>query len=357
MSDKTAQQVVHHYFIHAHSPVHVGIGEGLGAINLPITREAATEYPYLPGSSVKGILREAAEQLGTLGARSIHSAFGPPKEHAGDARGGLVISDASLLCLPVRSLVGVFAWMTCPFILRRLARDARETGLSDSEMVQAIGRLDASLRSAARDEEAKARGEARAPGVRVTPESLLVARGGQDRGRRVLFVEDLSLSEEEHWRTDSDLQTLGRWLAAQIWPKDDDAGRDFLERLLLVPDDIFSYFHRHATEVRSRVHIDASRGTAADSGPWTEEYLPAETLLFGVVIGRATVYVNREKKLAGGSSGAGEAPVIPEELEVTERRPGEALETLASVLAKEPVLRVGGKSTGGSGRVRIRVSM
>jgi len=114
------------YFLHAATPLHAGVGEGVGAINLPTARERVTKYPFMPGSSVKGVLRECAElKLGGDKADAVVVAFGPPSQNAADSRGGLVFTDASLLCLPVRSLLGTFAWVTCPFALRRFARDAR----------------------------------------------------------------------------------------------------------------------------------------------------------------------------------------------------------------------------------------
>ncbi|TMQ11910.1 MAG: hypothetical protein E6J90_33420, partial [Deltaproteobacteria bacterium] len=85
------------YFIHATSPLHAGVGTGLDAINLPTARERWTGYPFLPGSSVKGVLREVAERLHeskALTQKEVFGAFGPSTDYAGDARGGLVFSDA-----------------------------------------------------------------------------------------------------------------------------------------------------------------------------------------------------------------------------------------------------------------------
>ena len=45
-------------FTHALSPLHAGTGQGIGVIDLPIAREKATGIPYLPGSSLKGTLRD-----------------------------------------------------------------------------------------------------------------------------------------------------------------------------------------------------------------------------------------------------------------------------------------------------------
>ena len=48
-------------FLHALSPLHAGTGQGAGAIDLPVAREKATGLPYLPGSSLKGVLRDACK--------------------------------------------------------------------------------------------------------------------------------------------------------------------------------------------------------------------------------------------------------------------------------------------------------
>ena len=61
-------------FLRALSPLHAGTGQGIGAIDLPIAREKATGIPYLPGSSLKGVLRDRAsawdrDTLFVFGAR------------------------------------------------------------------------------------------------------------------------------------------------------------------------------------------------------------------------------------------------------------------------------------------------
>jgi len=43
--------------------VHPGAGSSGGAIDLPVAREAATGYPFIAGSSLKGALRECARQV------------------------------------------------------------------------------------------------------------------------------------------------------------------------------------------------------------------------------------------------------------------------------------------------------
>ncbi|WP_461831649.1 RAMP superfamily CRISPR-associated protein, partial [Aquifex sp.] len=45
------------YFLKVLTPLHIGIGTSLGYIDLPIYREAHTDFPAIPSSSIKGVLR------------------------------------------------------------------------------------------------------------------------------------------------------------------------------------------------------------------------------------------------------------------------------------------------------------
>ena len=44
-------------FIHALTGLHPGSGTALGVVDLPVQRERHTQWPVIPGSSLKGILR------------------------------------------------------------------------------------------------------------------------------------------------------------------------------------------------------------------------------------------------------------------------------------------------------------
>src|SRR6266540_173056 len=111
------------YWLHALTPLHVGAGFGLGFIDLPIMREKITNWPIVPGSAVKGVLSShfgADRDRETTPA--LKAAFGTGGEENANA-GSLVFADARLVCMPVRSLYGTFAWVTSPLALERLQRD------------------------------------------------------------------------------------------------------------------------------------------------------------------------------------------------------------------------------------------
>ena len=117
------------FWIHALTPLHVGAGRGVGYIDLPILREKVTNLPLVPGSAIKGVFadKHSATDEKRQSDPIFRAAFGisDPRggAEAGANSGSLVFSDARLVCLPVRSLYGTFAWCTSPLILQRLHRD------------------------------------------------------------------------------------------------------------------------------------------------------------------------------------------------------------------------------------------
>ena len=305
------------FFLHALTPLHAGTGEGVGLVNLPTARERATGLPFLPGSLVKGVLRQAARDA-HLDREEIISAFGPETENAAEHRGALVLSDASLLALPVRSHFGGFAWVTSPLLLRRLARDAREAG-RDLKVKQALKAF-----AEAVGDGGPAGAGAQEIGLAGTSTQIAAPADKNsetsDEGRRA-YLDELVLRLEASEAVDALAQAVGEHV-----PGGEGFAEYFAQHLAVLDDTLLAFLAATALEIRSRVRIDHDRGTAADSGPWTEEHLPAETVLSGVAIGRK------------GRRGVTAA---------------DALETLAKVATRETVLRFGGKSTAGMGRARL----
>ena len=101
------------------SALHLGTGQGVGVVDLPIARAKATNLPIIPGSSLKGVMRD--ELKTQIDDRDINILFGKDKD--ADHAGALAFGDANLLILPIRSFAGTVAYATCPFILRQYKRD------------------------------------------------------------------------------------------------------------------------------------------------------------------------------------------------------------------------------------------
>src|SRR6266566_222789 len=96
-------------FVHALTPLHAGIGQGAGVIDLTIAREKATGLPFLPGSSLKGALRALC-----VDETKCKQIFGPNpagSDPNSDYASSIQFSDQRLLLLPIRSLAGTFAWV------------------------------------------------------------------------------------------------------------------------------------------------------------------------------------------------------------------------------------------------------
>lgn len=84
------------YFVHCLTPVHIGSGQGVGLVDMPIMRERITEWPLLPGTSVKGVKREHFRQTKDKEMQWVNAAFGkaPGDQEGKDGNAGaLVISD------------------------------------------------------------------------------------------------------------------------------------------------------------------------------------------------------------------------------------------------------------------------
>ncbi len=114
------------FLLHALSPLHASTGHAAHIIDLPIARMKATRIPFVPGSSIKGILRDARRGDDQDKTEAVFGPWDDPAAHAG----ALVVGDARLLALPVRSFRGTFAWVTSPLLLTLAKRDLEGLGAS-----------------------------------------------------------------------------------------------------------------------------------------------------------------------------------------------------------------------------------
>ena len=247
-------------FLHALTGVHPGGGTALGAVDLPVQRERHTQWPMIAGSSLKGVLRDACRQ--SLDDRNLlHAAFGPEPGNASDFAGALSFTDARLLAFPVRSLCGVFAWVTCPAVLVRFARDAK--------LLAEIGI------------------------VPPVPPEVRLGEAKCPAKTELLIDTDKLLLEEFEFRRSGDDGGISTYLADNAVA--DEATADRLRRSLVVlSDDDFTHFARHATEVIARIGLDYETKTARGKALFYEEFLPPETLFYAIVF--ATSSRNREVK-------------------------------------------------------------
>ncbi len=243
------------YFIHALSPLHPGVGQGVGSVDLPVAREKATGIPYLPGSSVKGVLRDTARVRGWPASKE-EAIFGPDTNHADVHAGAAYFGDAKLLLLPVRSYAGVFAYATSPYLLRRFKREAEMAGIETPELPKGPKEQDVALV-----------GE----GSEVVDE-ITVKEGTKEKK---VLLEDLDFNPE----VDPLVPKWEQWILRHAEGLD----LPLKGRLLVLEDDVMSYLLETALEVVTRIRIDETKKTVAKGALWFEENIPAESVLYGLL--------------------------------------------------------------------------
>ncbi|SET12941.1 type III-B CRISPR module RAMP protein Cmr4 [Anaerobranca gottschalkii] len=263
-------------FFHVQTPLHVGAGGDVGLVDLPIQREKHTAFPKIESSGVKGCLREAFEGLidkeikgfGKVTGDDIELLFGP--EETGDKghAASLGFSDARLLFFPVRSVKGVFAWVTCPGVLKRFKRDLEICDifnqLSDNGSFVKIffGNL-----------------KYVPPVNSVSSLDKIKVDDGQ------IVLEEYALKVEEKKETKS----LGEELSDVLGVE------DIKDKLVILHDDVFKDFVQLFTEVITRTKIDSQTGTVKPGALFTEEYLPAESVLYSLSL-ISPIFAEKNKK-------------------------------------------------------------
>lgn len=280
------------------SALHVGTGQGVGIVDLPIARAKATNLPIVAGSAIKGVLRDELQQQALISNDDdIKTLFGPYSEDEEKIAyaGAIAFGDANLLLLPIRSFAGTVAYATCPYILRQYQRDIGENiDIPELNAEQAV----------------------------VANGSKLLIDGN------TIALEDLDIDAEvnnlsENWADH---------ICQQLYPDtvaDYAAWREQMkQRFVVLPDDIFSFLADTATEIRTRIRVDKTTRVVVDGALWTEENLPAETVLWGVIGVSMSRKRGEEDKTA---------------------------EILANLLPtnKEIKLQIGGKHTVGRGLCRL----
>jgi len=278
------------------TPLHVGTGQAAGPVDLPIARERATGWPVIPGSSVKGVLRDAATtELIVKGEakddedaeKLLKDIFGATPTGADDKgkAGALAVTDMRIVFFPVRSYAGTFAYVTCPLAITRLV-----------ELLEIAGhQIPGVDQSSLVIEE----------GCRVPQGSLLYAQAtGNDK--KVLF-EDLDLKAVED--ASGTLKALGEFLVDKFGAVRDNV----VKRIALVNDTVFTFLTESATEIVTHVTLEFSTKTAKQGGLRSEESVPAEAIFAGLVTvpeneDAAVTHVEKLKKLTvqfGGKASTG----------------------------------------------------
>ncbi|MFO1498737.1 MAG: type III-B CRISPR module RAMP protein Cmr4 [Verrucomicrobiota bacterium] len=232
-------------YVFTRTPLHVGAGSSVGAIDQPIIRERHTGFPVIPGSSLKGVIRDTASRDGNLDEDHVDRIFGTQ-----DDAGRVSLGEAKILTFPVRSAKGSFAFVSCPLGLDRFLRE------------------NGSLQ-----------------GLKVPPEPqdmtclagdiVTISRNGQTGVVLEEYRFNRPPGEAGRFPTD--------WESALLNLLDDPVWHAGRGRFVLVSNGDFSHFVKTACEVSQHVAIDPLKGTAKGGALFNLEAVPAEALFFAPV--------------------------------------------------------------------------
>ena len=304
------------------TPLHMGSGTSTSGADLPIQRERHTQFPIGQASGIKGSLRHLAETV-SIDKKVINTIFGPDTQGASQHGGALSLTDARLLLFPVRSAKGFFGWATCPAQLSRLKRDVMALLVTQrQELPAALAAIDDLLQS----------------NVLTSNDVALLPRDTHLllKGDRAV-LEDLCFTLPKQEDTERQLLTdLASWIATSLLPQGLDYWAGKLKHaLVLVNDEVFSGLVQTATEIVTRIKLDNNTGIVAE-GPWDEEQLPTESLLYSVVLSTSPRGDNNSSELVE----VGTADAV--------------MRVLEENVLKNGLLQLGGNETIGRGLVRAR---
>ncbi|GCF11708.1 type III-B CRISPR module RAMP protein Cmr4 [Dictyobacter arantiisoli] len=252
-------------YLYVETPLHAGAGSGLSSIDMPIQRERVTQYPMIQGSGIKGKLRASAGDA--WNPKEVALVFGPDNDGAEHA-GALIVGDARILLFPVRSLSGVFSYITSRDVLSRFLRDYNRRG--NDLFWNIVHDLD------------------------IPDHTALVPTKNSITAEGALVLEEFSFDA----RPDEKVSELGRWLAEYAFPQSPEYDywrKKVKDSLVLLPDNDFRDFVVNSTEIVTRIRIDRQTRTVDRGALWTEEHLPTDTVLY------VPVYATNSRKARNGN--------------------------------------------------------
>ncbi len=251
-----------YYLLKVLTPLHIGAGQGLGHVDLPIVREAHTNFPYIPGTSLKGALRnleinQVARARGEKPSQveerltenkfdqkeedilRLAKIFGVAGEGAEEGKevgaGKVLFSDAFIVLFPVKSAKGIFSLTTCPYVINRffelLGIDQRAKDIPEGKV------------------------------------KVLSTKDHRNLINNKLLLEEFVFEAEESEELRKFVELVGVFV-----------GEENKRRIVCVNDTDFKDFVSNYTEVQTHIKINLDTGTVEEGALWTEEYVPAESV-------------------------------------------------------------------------------
>jgi CRISPR-associated protein Cmr4 len=266
---------------YAETPIHMGAGQSVSYVDLPFQRERHTSFPVLWSSGIKGVIRDLAmryweseyrkhgktpEEAHKLAKDKVETIFGP-EDGSSDFASCISITDAKILLYPVRSVKGVFAWITCPFVLKRFKEDLEAVGEEFKHNNQEIQIPDVS------DDK-----------VFIASDNLKI------QGQNSVALEEFVFEAE----VKNEVKELAGFLKSFVYQND--LTKNLGNHLAIVSDNVFRDFVNYAVEIRTRIRIDQALGTVKKGALFSEELIPSESVFYSLIF-ITDLYFGIEKNL------------------------------------------------------------
>jgi len=258
--------------VRAITPVHAGAGRTSGIVDLPIQRDEYG-YPCIYSSSLKGALKTALLQAllrenhyYAKARNAIQVLLGPEPEEGEAFESPIAILDAYLLAIPVRSLKGIYVYVTSPLLIKRFYERFelyRTISQGDEQKTSEIEELANMLNKIVEQ--------------KLEPhEAICIGEDKECDKLRVKELEGKVVLAEEYFLDLKDknddktkiLSLLNLDKPLLIVSDENETAKNIIERSIL-----------RFTRVRLKRETKT-----VDAGPWTEEYLPPKTILHTMIL-------------------------------------------------------------------------
>jgi len=243
------------YLIQCVSPLHVGSGESHeGFVDIPIQRDHLG-FPVIWSSSLKGAIRNAFRNL-VKDTKIENEIFGPDSSDSSTDMhaSAVLIMDANLLLMPVRSLYGLFAFCTHPYLLKQLYEKLsvlhKENGL--------LTKLESFINN---------------------------NKGKVICSSKTIIKDDKIILKEEEIGNVQENQEF-RNIFEKLLPNGIKFKEDILDRLVMLNDNYADIIKR-STIIQPRIKLNY-KTKHVEEGLWTEEVLPELSILSTLMLIRGS---------------------------------------------------------------------
>jgi len=261
------------YILFPLTPLHAGTGRTLmAAADLPVQKDTFG-YPVLWGNSLKGALRSTFRRRTSAQTNNMQkptiiekAIFGPDIGITEDYASAITILEARLFALPVRSLQGVYAYVTTPHLLKRtktlLEYLASLNAPNVSQKIQTISHM--------LEKEEK---------IPIASSNELLITSGT-----LVLAEETITNVTSDADLASDIKNLLEKVNLPINIE------DISKRFVIIDDNRGKQLIRKSLLLLTRTALDYRTKTVRAGALWTEEYVPEMSLFY-------TTIMMRESKL------------------------------------------------------------